>query len=170
VIYGEAGHFKTTTASRSGDLPESSGDRVRRAPARAGRVRGGAAGGERVLAQLFWIPFLIYALAALRAEFVDRLRRPASAGTRGFMPSAPTRRSSSRPRSVAQHPDRVVLAGLVAAGRARVRDSQPDQRFYLAVATLAAQFFLNLAVQQGAVVREYASLAPSPRRRARSSA
>jgi branched-chain amino acid transport system permease protein len=144
VIYREAGQFKTTYASDQAIFPILQ-DRVF-----VGLVLVAAFVAVPLVANEYWlqavlIPFLIYALAALGLNLLTGYAGQLSLGTGGFM--AVGAYSAFKITSAFPWLNVLVvflLAGLVAAGVGLVF-GVPSLRikgFYLAVATLAAQFFL----------------------------
>jgi len=143
VIYREAGQFKTSYASDQAIFPIPQD-----------RVFVGVVCVAAVLVPLFaneyWlqailIPFLIYSLAALGLNLLTGYAGQLSLGTGGFM--AVGAYSAFKLTSAFPGLDIVVvflIAGLITAG-VGVVFGLPSLRikgFYLAVATLAAQFFL----------------------------
>jgi branched-chain amino acid transport system permease protein len=144
VIYREAGQFKTTYASDQAIFPILQ-DRVF-----VGLVLVAAFVAVPLAANEYWlqavlIPFLIYALAALGLNLLTGYAGQLSLGTGGFM--AVGAYSAFKITSAFPGLNILVvflLAGLVAAGVGLIF-GVPSLRikgFYLAVATLAAQFFL----------------------------
>ena len=144
MIYREAGQFKTTYASDQAIFPILQ-DRVF-----VGLVLVAAFVAVPLVANEYWlqavlIPFLIYALAALGLNLLTGYAGQLSLGTGGFMAVG----AYSAFKITTAFPGLNVLivfplAGLVAAGVGLVF-GVPSLRikgFYLAVATLAAQFFL----------------------------
>ena len=144
MIYREAGQFKTTYASDQAIFPILQ-DRVF-----VGLVLVAAFVAVPLWANEYWlqavlIPFLIYALAALGLNLLTGYAGQLSLGTGGFMAVG----AYSAFKITTAFPGlnilvAFVLAGLVAAGVGLVF-GVPSLRikgFYLAVATLAAQFFL----------------------------
>jgi branched-chain amino acid transport system permease protein len=144
VIYREAGQFKTTYASDQAIFPIVQ-DRVF-----VGLVLVAAFVAVPLVANEYWlqavlIPFLIYALAALGLNLLTGYAGQLSLGTGGFMAVG----AYSAFKITTAFPGLNVLvvfplAGLVAAGVGLVFGipSLRIKGFYLAVATLAAQFFL----------------------------
>src|SRR5207245_6658243 len=111
----------------------------------ARRVRRAAAGGQRVLAPGGADPAPDLLARGDRAEPPDRLRRTALARHRRLHGRRSLRGVQADDRvPVAQHHRLFVLSGVVAAGVGLVFGipSLRIKGFYLAVATLAAQFFL----------------------------
>jgi branched-chain amino acid transport system permease protein len=144
VIYREAGQFKTTYAGDQAIFPILQ-DRVF-----VGLVLVAAFVAVPLVANEYWlqavlIPFLIYALAALGLNLLTGYAGQLSLGTGGFMAVG----AYSAFKITTAFPWLnilvvFVLAGVVAAGVGLVF-GVPSLRikgFYLAVATLAAQFFL----------------------------
>ena len=144
MIYREAGQFKTTYASDQAVFPVLQ-DRV---------VVGVAVAAAFVVPPLvaseYWlqavlIPFLVYALAAIGLNLLTGYAGQLSLGTGGFMAVG----AYSAFKLAAAFPQLnilivFVLSGLVAAG-VGLFFGLPSLRikgFYLAVATLASQFFL----------------------------
>jgi branched-chain amino acid transport system permease protein len=144
VIYREAGQFKTTYASDQAIFPIVQ-DRVFVA-----LLALAAFVAVPLLANEYWlqailIPFLIYALAALGLNLLTGYAGQLSLGTGGFM--AVGAYAAFKLTTAFPGLDILVvfvLAGLVAAGVGLVFGipSLRIKGFYLAVATLAAQFFL----------------------------
>jgi branched-chain amino acid transport system permease protein len=144
MIYREAGQFKTTYASDQAIFPIVQ-DKV---VVSAGVVAAFLV--PPLLLSEYWlqailIPFLIYALAALGLNILTGYAGQLSLGTGGFM--AVGAYSAFKLTSAFPGLNIVVvflLAGLIAAG-VGLLFGIPSLRikgFYLAVATLAAQFFL----------------------------
>jgi branched-chain amino acid transport system permease protein len=144
VIYREAGQFKTTYASDQALFPVVQDRWVVLALLAAAFV------GPTALASEYWlqailIPFLIYALAALGLNILTGYAGQISLGTGGFMAVG----GYAAFKLTTAFPDVSILvvflaAGLAAAGVGLVFGipSLRIKGFYLAVATLAAQFFL----------------------------
>jgi branched-chain amino acid transport system permease protein len=144
VIYREAGQFKTSYASDQAIFPIVQ-DRVVVVLAIVA-----AFVVPTVMATEYWlqavlIPFLIYALAALGLNLLTGYAGQLSLGTGGFMAVGAY---SAFKLTTAFPPLNIIvvflLAGLIAAG-VGLLFGIPSLRikgFYLAVATLAAQFFL----------------------------
>jgi branched-chain amino acid transport system permease protein len=144
VIYREAGQFKTSYASDQAIFPIVQ-DRVVVVLAIVA-----AFVVPTVMANEYWlqavlIPFLIYALAALGLNLLTGYAGQLSLGTGGFMAVGAY---SAFKLTTAFPPLNIIvvflLAGLIAAG-VGLLFGIPSLRikgFYLAVATLAAQFFL----------------------------
>jgi len=144
VIYREAGVFKTSYAADQAIFPIPQ-DRI--------LVALGVAAAfvvPPVLASEYWlqavlIPFLVYAMAALGLNLLTGYAGQLSLGTGGFM--AVGAYAAFKMATAWPGLDIVVvflLAGLVAAGVGLVFGipSLRIKGFYLAVATLASQFFL----------------------------
>jgi len=144
VIYREAGQFKTTYASDQAIFPILQ-DRIF-----VGLVLLAAFVAVPLVANEYWlqailIPFLIYALAALGLNLLTGYAGQLSLGTGGFMAVG----AYSAFKLTTAFPGLNILlvfllSGLVAAG-VGLAFGVPSLRikgFYLAVATLAAQFFL----------------------------
>ena len=144
MIYREAGQFKTTYASDQAIFPIVQ-DRIF-----VGVLLVAAFVVPPALANEYWlqavlIPFLIYALAALGLNLLTGYAGQLSLGTGGFM--AVGAYSAFKLASAFPALDIVivfVLSGLIAAAVGLVFGipSLRIKGFYLAVATLAAQFFL----------------------------
>ena len=144
MIYREAGQFKSTYASDQAVFP------IRQDRIVVGLAVAAAVIAVPLVANEYWlqavlIPFLIYSLAALGLNLLTGYAGQVSLGTGGFMAvGAYTtfKLTSAFPRlSVLLA---FLLAGLVTAlvGLAFGLPSLRIKGFYLAVATLAAQFFL----------------------------
>jgi len=144
VIYREAGQFKTTYATDQAIFPIVQ-DRVVTALGVAAAFVVPPLVADEYWLQAVLIPFLIYALAAIGLNVLTGYAGQISLGTGGFMAVggyAAFKLTSALP----QLSILVVfaLSGLVAAG-VGLLFGIPSLRikgFYLAVATLAAQFFL----------------------------
>ena len=144
MIYREAGQFKSTYASDQAIFPILQ-DRIF-----VGLVLLAAFVAVPLLADEYWlqailIPFLIYALAALGLNLLTGYAGQLSLGTGGFM--AVGAYSAFKLTTAFPWLNILIvflLAGLVAAGVGLVFGipSLRIKGFYLAVATLAAQFFL----------------------------
>lgn len=144
MIYRTAGQFKTTYAADQAIFPIVQ-DRVVVVLAVVA-----AAVGIPLVASEYWlqavlIPFLVYALAALGLNLLTGYAGQLSLGTGGFMAVG----AYSAFKLTTAFPDLNILvvfllAGLVAAavGLLFGLPSLRIKGFYLAVATLAAQFFL----------------------------
>jgi branched-chain amino acid transport system permease protein len=144
VIYREAGQFKTSYASDQAIFPIVQ-DRVL-----VGVVALAAFVGVPLVANEYWlqailIPFLIYALAAIGLNVLTGYAGQLSLGTGGFMAVG----AYTAFKLVTAFPwlnivVAFLLSGLVAAlvGLLFGIPSLRIKGFYLAVATLAAQFFL----------------------------
>jgi branched-chain amino acid transport system permease protein len=144
VIYREAGQFKSTYASDQAVFP------IRQDRIVVGLAVAAAVIAVPLVANEYWlqavlIPFLIYSLAALGLNLLTGYAGQVSLGTGGFMAVgaySTFKLTSAFPRlSVLLA---FLLAGLVTAlvGLAFGLPSLRIKGFYLAVATLAAQFFL----------------------------
>jgi branched-chain amino acid transport system permease protein len=144
VIYREAGQFKTTYAADQAVFPILQ-DRIF-----VGLAAVGAFVAVPMIANEYWlqailIPFLIYAMAAIGLNLLTGYAGQLSLGTGGFMAVG----AYTAFKLTSAFPGLnilvvFVLAGLVAAA-VGVLFGIPSLRikgFYLAVATLAAQFFL----------------------------
>jgi branched-chain amino acid transport system permease protein len=144
VIYREAGQFKTTYASDQAIFPIVQDRWVVGALLAAAFVVPPALASEYWL-QAVLIPFLIYAMAALGLNILTGYAGQISLGTGGFMAVG----AYSAFKLTTSFPGLnillvFILGGLVAAG-VGLLFGIPSLRikgFYLAVATLAAQFFL----------------------------
>ncbi len=144
MIYREAGQFKTTYASDQAVFPIAQ-DRVFVAVLLVVAFTVPTLLGNDYWLQAVLIPFLVYALAALGLNLLTGYAGQISLGTGGFMAVgaySAFKLATAFPRLnvVAVF----LLAGLVAAG-VGLLFGIPSLRikgFYLAVATLAAQFFL----------------------------
>jgi branched-chain amino acid transport system permease protein len=144
VIYREAGQFKTTYASDQAIFPIAQ-DRVF-----IGLVAAAAFVAVPLMANDYWlqailIPFLIYALAAIGLNLLTGYAGQLSLGTGGFM--AVGAYAAFKLTTALPWLNIIVvflLAGLAAAavGLLFGIPSLRIKGFYLAVATLAAQFFL----------------------------
>jgi len=159
VIYREAGQFKTTYASDQAIFPILQ-DRIF-----VGLVALAAFVAVPLVADEYWlqailIPFLIYALAALGLNLLTGYAGQLSLGTGGFMAVGAY---SAFKLSTAFPPLNIVivflLSGLIAAlvGVVFGIPSLRIKGFYLAVATLAAQFFLIWLFNKVAWFTNYAS-------------
>ena len=144
MIYREAGQFKTTYASDQAMFPVVQDRWVVLALLAAAFVVPTALASEYWL-QAILIPFLIYALAALGLNILTGYAGQISLGTGGFMAVG----GYAAFKLTTAFPGINILlvflaAGLVAAGVGLVFGipSLRIKGFYLAVATLAAQFFL----------------------------
>jgi branched-chain amino acid transport system permease protein len=158
VIYREAGQFKTSYASDQAIFPIPQ-DRVFVA------LVGVAAFLVPLVANEYWlqavlIPFLVYALAAIGLNLLTGYAGQLSLGTGGFMAVG----AYSAFKLTTAFPQLSIilvflLSGVVAAGVGLVF-GVPSLRikgFYLAVATLAAQFFLVWLFNKVAWFVNYAS-------------
>jgi branched-chain amino acid transport system permease protein len=144
VIYREAGQFKTSYASDQAIFPIVQ-DRVF-----IGLVAAAAFVAVPLVANDYWlqailIPFLIYSLAAIGLNLLTGYAGQVSLGTGGFM--AVGAYAAFKLTTAFPWLNVVlvfVLAGVVAAGVGLIFGipSLRIKGFYLAVATLAAQFFL----------------------------
>jgi branched-chain amino acid transport system permease protein len=144
VIYREAGQFKTSYASDQAIFPIAQ-DRWLVAALVAVAVLVVPSVASEYWLQAVLIPFLIYALAAIGLNLLTGYAGQLSLGTGGFM-AVGAYSAFKLTTSFPALPIPVVflLAGLVAAG-VGVLFGLPSLRikgFYLAVATLASQFFL----------------------------
>jgi branched-chain amino acid transport system permease protein len=144
MIYREAGHFKTTYASDQAIFPIVQ-DRVLVALAALAAFVAVPLVASEYWLQAILIPFLVYALAALGLNLLTGYAGQLSLGTGGFMAVG----AYAAFKLTTAFPGLNIfvvflLAGLVAAGVGLVF-GMPSLRikgFYLAVATLASQFFL----------------------------
>jgi branched-chain amino acid transport system permease protein len=144
VIYREAGQFKTSYASDQAIFPIVQDRWV------AGLFLAAAALVPPLVANEYWlqavlIPFLVYALAAIGLNLLTGYAGQLSLGTGGFMAVG----AYSAFKLTTAFPQVSILlvflaSGLIAAavGLAFGLPSLRIKGFYLAVATLAAQFFL----------------------------
>jgi len=144
MIYREAGQFKTTYASDQAIFPVVQDRWVVAALLVAAFVVPTALASDYWL-QAILIPFLIYALAALGLNILTGYAGQLSLGTGGFM--AVGGYAAFKLTSVFPGVNILIIflaAGLFAAavGLAFGLPSLRIKGFYLAVATLAAQFFL----------------------------
>jgi branched-chain amino acid transport system permease protein len=144
MIYREAGQFKTTYASDQAIFPIVQ-DRIVVTLALVAAVLAPAIIADEYWLQAILIPFLIYALAALGLNLLTGYAGQLSLGTGGFMAVG----AYAAFKITTAFPGLnilvvFVLSGVIAAG-VGVLFGIPSLRikgFYLAVATLAAQFFL----------------------------
>jgi branched-chain amino acid transport system permease protein len=144
VIYREAGQFKTTYARDQAIFPIVQDRWVVAALLAAAFAVPPALASEYWL-QAVLIPFLVYAMAAVGLNLLTGYAGQISLGTGGFMAVG----AYSAFKLTTAFPDLnilavFILAGMVAAG-VGLLFGIPSLRikgFYLAVATLAAQFFL----------------------------
>jgi branched-chain amino acid transport system permease protein len=144
VIYREAGQFKTSYASDQAIFPIVQDRWV------AGLLLAAAALVPSLVASEYWlqavlIPFLVYSLAAIGLNLLTGYAGQVSLGTGGFMAVG----AYSAFKLTTAFPQVSILvvfllSGLVAAAVGLVfgLPSLRIKGFYLAVATLAAQFFL----------------------------
>ncbi len=144
MIYREAGQFKTTYAADQAIFPIVQ-DRVFVAVLLAAAFLVPPLAANEYWLQAILIPFLIYSLAALGLNLLTGYAGQLSLGTGGFM--AVGAYSAFKLATAFPWLDIIVvflLSGLVAAGVGIVFGipSLRIKGFYLAVATLAAQFFL----------------------------
>jgi branched-chain amino acid transport system permease protein len=159
VIYREAGQFKTTYAADQAIFPIVSDRWVVGVAAGVAFLVPPLALSEYYL-QAVLIPFLVYALAAIGLNLLTGYAGQLSLGTGGFMAVG----AYSAFKITTTFPGLsilvvFVLAGLVAAG-VGLLFGIPSLRikgFYLAVATLAAQFFLIWLFNKVAWFTNYAS-------------
>jgi branched-chain amino acid transport system permease protein len=159
VIYREAGQFKTTYASDQAIFPIVQDRWV------AGLLAVVVALVPPLVANEYWlqailIPFLVYALAAIGLNLLTGYAGQLSLGTGGFMAVG----AYSAFKLTTAFPQVSVLlvflvSGLIAAGVGMVfgLPSLRIKGFYLAVATLAAQFFLIWLFNKVAWFVNYAS-------------
>ncbi len=144
MIYREAGQFKTSYASDQAIFPIVQDRWV------AGLVLAAAALVPPLVASDYWlqavlIPFLVYSLAAIGLNLLTGYAGQLSLGTGGFM--AVGAYSAFKLTTAFPQVSIVIvflLSGLVAAAVGLIfgLPSLRIKGFYLAVATLAAQFFL----------------------------
>jgi branched-chain amino acid transport system permease protein len=144
VIYREAGQFKTSYAADQAIFPIVQ-DRVVVTLALVAAVVAPAALASEYWLQAVLIPFLVYALAAVGLNLLTGYAGQLSLGTGGFM--AVGAYSAFKLTTAFPQVNVIVvflLSGLVAAlvGLCFGVPSLRIKGFYLAVATLAAQFFL----------------------------
>jgi len=159
MIYREAGQFKTTYASDQAIFPIVQ-DRIF-----VGLVALAAFVAVPLVADEYWlqailIPFLIYALAALGLNLLTGYAGQLSLGTGGFMAvGAYSAFKLSTGFPVLNIVVVFLLSGLIAAlvGVVFGLPSLRIKGFYLAVATLAAQFFLIWLFNKVAWFTNYAS-------------
>ena len=144
MIYREAGQFKTSYASDQAVFPIAQ-DRVFVVVLLVAAFVGPTLAANEYWLQAILIPFLIYSLAALGLNLLTGYAGQLSLGTGGFM--AVGAYSAFKLTTAFPWLNIIavfLLAGLVAAG-VGLLFGIPSLRikgFYLAVATLAAQFFL----------------------------
>ena len=143
-MYREAGQFKTTYAADQAIFPIVQ-DRVVIALALVAAFVAPAALASEYWLQAVLIPFLVYALAAIGLNLLTGYAGQLSLGTGGFM--AVGAYSAFKLTTAFPHLNIIVvflLSGLLAAlvGLCFGVPSLRIKGFYLAVATLAAQFFL----------------------------
>jgi len=159
VIYREAGQFKTSYASDQAIFPIAQDRAVVLLALAAAFV------GPPLLATEYWlqailIPLLIYSLAAIGLNLLTGYAGQLSLGTGGFMAVgayAAFKLTTAFPQvSIVLV---FLLSGLVAAGVGLVFGipSLRIKGFYLAVATLASQFFLVWLFNKVAWFSNYAS-------------
>ena len=159
MIYREAGQFKSSYASDQAVFPIRQ-DRVIALIAMAAAVVAVPLVASEYWLQAVLIPFLIYSLAALGLNLLTGYAGQVSLGTGGFMAVG----AYSAFKITSAFPGLpivvvFVLAGVVAA-LVGVLFGIPSLRikgFYLAVATLAAQFFLLWLFNKVAWFTDYAS-------------
>ena len=159
MIYREAGQFKTTYASDQAVFPVIQ-DRVVVAAAVIGAFVVPPLVATEYWLQAILIPFLVYALAAIGLNLLTGYAGQLSLGTGGFMAVG----AYSAFKVATAFPGLnvlvvFVLAGLVAAAVGLVFGipSLRIKGFYLAVATLASQFFLVWLFNKVAWFTNYAS-------------
>jgi branched-chain amino acid transport system permease protein len=159
VIYREAGQFKTTYASDQAIFPIVQ-DRWFVVLAVLAAALAPPLVADEYWLQAILIPFLIYALAAIGLNLLTGYAGQLSLGTGGFM--AVGAYAAFKITTVAPGINILIvflLAGVVAAG-VGLLFGIPSLRikgFYLAVATLAAQFFLVWLFNRVAWFSNYAS-------------
>ncbi len=169
MIYREAGQFKTTYASDQAIFPVVQDKVLVALGLAAAFVAVPLVAGEYWL-QAVLIPFLVYALAALGLNLLTGYAGQLSLGTGGFMAVG----AYAAFKITAAFPQLDILlvfglAGLIAAG-VGLLFGIPSLRikgFYLAVATLAAQFFLVWLFNKVAWFTDYApsgTITAPPRR------
>ena len=159
MIYREAGQFKTSYASDQAVFPIAQDRVVVFAAVAAAFVVPPLVANEYWL-QAVLIPFLVYALAAIGLNLLTGYAGQLSLGTGGFMAVG----AYSAFKFTTALPQLnilvvFVLSGLVAAG-VGLLFGIPSLRikgFYLAVATLASQFFLIWLFNKVAWFTNYAS-------------
>ena len=159
MIYREAGQFKSSYASDQAVFPIRQ-DRVMALIALAAAVVAVPLVASEYWLQAVLIPFLIYSLAALGLNLLTGYAGQVSLGTGGFMAVG----AYSAFKITSAFPGLpivmvFVLAGVVAAlvGVLFWMPSLRIKGFYLAVATLAAQFFLLWLFNKVAWFTDYAS-------------
>jgi len=159
VIYREAGQFKSSYAGDQAIFPVVQ-DRVVVAAAVAAAFVVPPLVASEYWLQAVLIPFLVYALAALGLNLLTGYAGQLSLGTGGFMAVG----AYSAFKLVTAFPGLSIivvflLAGLMAAAVGIVFGipSLRIKGFYLAVATLAAQFFLIWLFNRVAWFTNYAS-------------
>jgi branched-chain amino acid transport system permease protein len=159
VIYREAGQFKTTYAADQAVFPIAQ-DRVAVAAAVVAAFVVPPLVASEYWLQAILIPFLVYALAAIGLNLLTGYAGQLSLGTGGFMAVG----AYSAFKLTTAFPQLnvlvvFVLSGLVAAGVGLVFGipSLRIKGFYLAVATLASQFFLVWLFNKVAWFTNYAS-------------
>ncbi len=144
MLYREAGDFKTSYAADSQTFPIRLDRWVYRVTVAAAFLVIPLVINDYWLNAVF-LPFLIYAIAALGLNILTGYCGQVSLGTGGFMAvgaySVYKLMTAFPDISIAIH---VVIAGLITAGVGMLfgLPSLRIKGFYLAVATLAAQFFL----------------------------
>src|SRR5437870_7952806 len=159
VIYREAGQFKTTYGADQAVFPVVQDRVVVAAAVTAAFVVPPLVASEYWL-QAVLIPFLVYALAAIGLNLLTGYAGQLSLGTGGFM--AVGAYSAFKLATAFPSLNIIVvflLSGLVAAG-VGLLFGIPSLRikgFYLAVATLASQFFLIWLFNKVAWFTNYAS-------------
>jgi branched-chain amino acid transport system permease protein len=159
VIYREAGQFKTTYASDQAVFPVIQ-DRVVVAAAVIGAFVVPPLVATDYWLQAILIPFLVYALAAIGLNLLTGYAGQLSLGTGGFMAVG----AYSAFKVATAFPGLNVLVVFVLAGLAAAAvglvfgiPSLRIKGFYLAVATLASQFFLVWLFNKVAWFTNYAS-------------
>jgi branched-chain amino acid transport system permease protein len=159
VIYREAGQFKTTYASDQAVFPVIQ-DRVVVAAAVIGAFVVPPLVATEYWLQAILIPFLVYALAAIGLNLLTGYAGQLSLGTGGFMAVG----AYSAFKVATAFPGLNVLVVFVLAGLAAAAvglvfgiPSLRIKGFYLAVATLASQFFLVWLFNKVAWFTNYAS-------------
>ena len=147
MFYREAGQFKTTYAADHGDLSDPPGPHRPGADPRSSPSSHSCRCGDHFLLNAVMMPFLIFSLAAIGLNLLTGYTGLLSLGTGGFMGVGAYRLlqadhlSSRRSTSSSGFSWSGLAAALVG-----ILFGLPSLRikgFYLAVATLAAQFFLD---------------------------
>ena len=159
MLYREAGQFKSTYGAGPADLSDPAGPHRDRAAA-GGRVRRRAADRRPVLVSAIITPFLILALAALGLNILTGYAGQLSLGTAAFMAVGAFMAYNSMLR-IPHMPilGAFVIGGLCAAAVGIVfgLPSLRIKGLYLAVATLACQFFVLWAINRVGWFSNYSS-------------